>query len=75
MKSSTLTLPELALLAGTRVAFGVGLGLAIADRIPRDTRKGAACALLLVGALSTVPLIAAILTHSHSDEGGAPVSV
>jgi len=75
MKSRTLTIPELALLAGTRVAFGVGLGLAIADKIPRETRKGAACALLLVGALSTIPLVAAIFSQSSGDEHSVPVSL
>jgi hypothetical protein len=73
MKPRTLTVPELALLAGTRVAFGIGIGLTIAERIPREARKGAACALLLVGALSTIPLVAGIL--SQSEQGGAPVSV
>jgi hypothetical protein len=73
MQSRTLTLPELALLAGTRVAFGIGIGLMIAEKIPRDARKGAACALLLVGALSTIPLAVAILTAEEKDM--APTSV
>ena len=74
MKPRTLTIPELALLAGTRVALGIGVGLMIAEKIPRDTRKGAACALLLVGALSTIPIVAAIFCQ-ESKEHGAPVSV
>lgn len=73
MKSKILTIPELALMAGTRVAFGIGLGLLIADKMDRDTRKGAACALLLVGALTTIPLVAGILCQSKNEE--APVSV
>ena len=75
MKPRTLTVPELALMAGTRVALGIGIGLLIADKIPRDTRKGAACALLLMGALSTIPLVAGILFQSEDEENGAPVSV
>jgi hypothetical protein len=75
MRSKSLTIPELALLAGTRVAFGIGIGLTIAEKIPRDIRKGAACALLLVGALSTIPLAAALLSQSDDEDGGAPVSV
>ena len=75
MKPRTLTVPELALLAGTRIALGIGVGLLIADKIPRDTRKGAACALLLVGALSTIPLVAGILFQSENENHGAPVSV
>jgi hypothetical protein len=61
MIEKTLTLPEIGLLAGTRVAFGVGLGLLAANKLTHDTRKGAACALLLVGALSTIPIVLGIL--------------
>ena len=75
MKPRTLTVPELALMAGTRVALGIGIGLLIADRLPRDTRKGAAWALLLVGGLSTIPLVAGILFQSEDENQGAPVSV
>jgi hypothetical protein len=61
MRERSLTIPEIAIIAGTRVAFGVGLGLLIADKLSRDTRKGAGCALLLVGGLSTVPIVLGIL--------------
>lgn len=61
MKSRVLTLPEIGLIAGTRAAFGAGVGLLIADKLNPDTRRGAACALLLVGVLSTIPIVLAIL--------------
>ena len=61
MQERTVTICELALLAGTRVAFGVGLGLLLAERLGRDTRRGAGCALLAVGALSTIPIVIGIL--------------
>ena len=61
MKSRVLTLPEIGMIAGTRAAFGAGVGLLLADKLKPDTRKGAACALLLVGALSTIPIVLAIL--------------
>jgi hypothetical protein len=64
MRERTLTLPEISLIAGTRVALGVGIGLLLADKLDRDTRKGAACALLLVGALSTIPIALGILGRS-----------
>jgi hypothetical protein len=67
-----LTLPEIGLIAGTRVALGVGIGLLIAERLSRDTRKGAGCALLLVGAITTIPLVVGVLTK-HS-VNGAPES-
>jgi hypothetical protein len=53
----TLTLPELGLLAGTRVALGIGIGLLLSGRLSRDQRKGAGLALMIVGAATTVPLV------------------
>lgn len=56
MWEKSFTIPELILMAGTRVALGAGLGLLIAGKISDDTRKGAGWALLAVGAMTTVPL-------------------
>ena len=50
------TIPELFLIAGTRVALGAGLGLLIGGKLSRDAGKGAGWALLAVGALTTIPL-------------------
>jgi hypothetical protein len=61
MNQRTMTIPEIMLIAGTRAALGAGVGLLIADKFNRDTRKGAACALLLVGVLSTIPIVLGIL--------------
>ena len=61
MRERTLTIPEIMLIVGTRVALGIGLGLLIADKLSRDARKGAGCALLAVGALSTIPLAMDVL--------------
>ena len=61
MTERTLTIPEIILIAGTRVALGVGVGLLIADRLPRDARKAAGWALLGLGALTTIPIVAGIL--------------
>jgi hypothetical protein len=56
MNETRITLPELALVAGTRAALGIGVGLLLANRLTVQERKGAGWALFLVGALSTVPL-------------------
>ena len=64
MKERILTLSEIALIAGTRVALGVGIGLLIAGRLRRETREGAGWALLTVGALSSIPIVANILGKS-----------
>jgi hypothetical protein len=62
MKERGLTMPELILIAGTRVALGAGLGLLIGDKLRSDVRKGAGWALLGVGALTTIPLVMGVLS-------------
>ena len=61
MKRTNLTMPELMLLVGTRVAAGIGVGLLISDKLDRRVRRGAGVALLAVGALTTIPLLAEVL--------------
>ena len=56
MKKAALTLPEIILIAGTRVIGGVGIGLLLADIIREDKRKNIGWKLFLVGAISTIPL-------------------
>lgn len=51
-----LSIAELILIAGTRVALGTGIGLLLAGRLTRDQRKAAGLALAVVGGLSTIPL-------------------
>ena len=68
MTQKSLTIPEIVLIAGTRVAFGVGLGLLFADKLSNDTRKGAGFALLAVGALTTIPIAAGILGKPQSTQ-------
>ncbi len=67
MQDKTVTIPELALIAGTRVALGAGLALVIGEKLGRDARKGAGWALLAVGALSTIPILMGVF-------GKAPVT-
>jgi hypothetical protein len=57
-----LTIPEIMLIAGTRVALGAGLGLLLSDRLNEDQRKGAGWALLAVGVLSTIPIVKGVLS-------------
>jgi hypothetical protein len=56
-----LTIPEIMLIAGTRVAPGVGIGLLISDRLNKDHRKGAGRALFAVGVLTTIPIVRGVL--------------
>lgn len=57
MRERLLTIPEIVLIAGTRVALGIGIGLLLAGRLNRDERKGAGWALFGVGVLSSIPLV------------------
>jgi hypothetical protein len=56
-----VTIPEIMLFAGTRVALGIGLGLLISDRLNEDQRQAAGWALLAVGVLTTIPLVRGLL--------------
>ena len=52
-----LNIAEIILIAGTRIALGVGIGLLLSSRLNNDQRKAAGWALALVGGLTTVPLV------------------
>jgi hypothetical protein len=56
MRETSITLPELALIAGTRAALGAGLGLLLADRLPEGQRRAVGWTLLMVGVATTIPL-------------------
>ena len=40
MKKKSLTIPEIALIGGTRVALGVGIGMPMAGKLNDDRRRG-----------------------------------
>jgi hypothetical protein len=78
MISRTISLPELGLIAGTRMALGAGLGLLLADQFNPRQRRAIGRTLLAVGLLSTVPLAADVLLRHrdsnnshHGDESSA----
>ncbi len=56
MKTAELTLPEIGLIAGTRAMLGAGAGLLLAEKLSADQRKAVGWTLLIVGALTTIPL-------------------
>jgi hypothetical protein len=53
---TTLKVPDLILLVGTRVALGIGVGLLVAGALDERARKAAGIALLATGILTTVPI-------------------
>jgi hypothetical protein len=45
------------LLTLTRTAFGLGIGMLVADKIKRPFRQAAALALVSIGAMAAVPIL------------------
>ena len=62
-----LSLPEIVLIAGTRVALGAGIGLLLAGRLNRDQCRAAGLALTLVGALTSIPLAVTVIGQKSED--------
>ncbi len=67
MRETHVKLPTIGLIAGTRVALGIGIGLLVADRLTPEQRKAAGWALLGFGALTTIPLVWEVLGGSQAD--------
>jgi hypothetical protein len=68
MREKSLAIPEIMLIAGTRVVLGAGLGLLIGDKLSHDARQGAGWALLAVGAVTTIPIVIDVLGKSQLAE-------
>ena len=77
MREITIPIPEIGLIAGTRAALGIGIGLLLADCLSREQRRAAGIALTAIGVLTTIPLVADILgrrrcaraqSHDHYKE-------
>ena len=71
MKEIQVTLPELALVVGTRAALGAGLGLLLGGCLPAGERKAIGWTLVLVGAATTVPLAFEMLGKVHTCNASA----
>jgi uncharacterized membrane protein YqgA involved in biofilm formation len=66
MTERNLTIAEIMLIAGTRVALGAGIGLLVSRRLNNDQRKAAGLALTLVGGLTTIPLALGVIGKKRS---------
>ncbi|HEY5163632.1 MAG TPA: hypothetical protein VII81_11545 [Terriglobales bacterium] len=64
MMEGKFSVAEIMLIAGTRAALGVGVGLLLAGQLNRDQRRSAGIALALVGGLTTVPLVLNMINRS-----------
>jgi hypothetical protein len=61
MVERKLTLAEIMVIAGTRVALGAGIGLLLSSKLKNNQRKPAGIALILIGGLTTIPLALNVL--------------
>ena len=69
MKKSDLTLPEIALIGGTRGILGAGIALLLSDFMDRGQRRAVGWSLFLVGAISTIPLAVDVFSKRRESEG------
>ncbi len=58
-----LTIAEIILIAGTRIALGAGIGLLLSTKLNNDQRKAAGVALAVVGGLTTFPLALGVMAQ------------
>jgi hypothetical protein len=65
MIERNITLPEMILWTGTRVALGAGIGMLISRRLSKDAMKAAGLALTVVGGFTTIPLAIAIICKKN----------
>ena len=61
MQERTLTVAEIILIAGTRVALGAGIGLLLSNKLNKDQRNAAGLALAVIGGLTTFPLALSVM--------------
>jgi len=65
MIERNITLPEMVLWTGTRVALGAGIGMLISRRLSKDAMKAAGLALTVVAGFTTIPLAISIMVKKN----------
>jgi len=73
MKRTALSIPEIALIGGTRAALGAGVALILGSRLNEDQRKAVGWTLLAVGAITTVPIAVQLIRSQMNSDGGDPM--
>ena len=68
MIERNVTLPEMILWTGTRIALGAGIGMLISRRLSKDAMKAAGLALIVVGGVTTIPLAIIIMGKKGSTQ-------
>ena len=69
-----ITVPELALIAGTRGMLGAGIGLLAAGRLSDDQRRVLGRVLLTVGVITTIPLAFQVFHRSQPAAASAQLA-
>jgi hypothetical protein len=56
MDNLVVTFPQIASIAGTRAALGIGVGLLLSGKLPPSRRRAVALGLIAFGVATTIPL-------------------
>jgi hypothetical protein len=72
MKKIALTIPQLALIVGTRAMAAAGVALLLGDRLDRRQRRAVGATLAAVGALTTFPLAAEVVSAARAQRRDIP---
>ena len=70
MNRVPLSIPELALIAGTRAALGAGVGLLVADRLSDDQRRAVGWTLVGIGVITTIPIAVQLFNSANGHPAG-----
>ena len=70
MNRTPLSIPEIALIGGTRAMLGAGVALLLTDEFRnRDQRRAVGWTLFSIGAITTIPILAQIIRSKRPYEG------
>jgi hypothetical protein len=61
MIETHISIPELALIAGTRAALGAGAALLLGDMLTKEQKKAVGWTLFGVGVVTTIPLLVDVI--------------
>jgi hypothetical protein len=68
MKRTPLSIPEIALIAGTRAAVGAGAALLLGGCLRPEHRKAVGWTLLTIGAITTIPIAIQLLKSQRNGD-------
>ena len=68
MKRISVSVPEIGIIAGSRAAVGAGAALLLGGLLKPEHRKAVGWTLLVIGAISTIPIATQIFRSQLEDE-------